>query len=188
MLAIRPKVIEPVFSLYARPLHPEFFDPVARRTLCRNFYEATVAITNVGHVLIWTDGQRTLTEVMAPVHHELPRQTVFRDPILGERQEAVSLENGLSYRSNFRLEPVEPETLFLLDRECSRDIERDGLVHRFGGNGRVALGAVSYVRLESRLKRLYVRSVHTFPDDSALVRTETVIELTDVTEPPNGYE
>ncbi len=177
MLAIRPKILEPVFTLYSRPVHPEFFGVVAERSLVRNRYEVSVAITNVGHVLVWTDGRRTLTEIVSSVHHELPCAPLFRDPVHGVHEQSATIDTSLVYRTSFRFESVEPETLFLLDKEFSREEGREGLVHRFGQNGRIALGAVSYVRLESRAGRLFVQAVHTFPDDLAFVRTESLIAL-----------
>lgn len=177
MLAIRPRIVEPVFTLYSRPLHPEFFEVVAQRSLCRTRYEVTVAITHVGHVLSWTDGCRTLTEVTTSLHHELPRLPLLREAIHGPHEETLRFGETLSYRTSYRLETLEPETFYLFDKEFCRDELSEGLVHRFGQNGRVALGAVSYIRMESREKRLFVQAVHTFPDDLAFLRTESTFAL-----------
>ncbi len=41
----------------------------------------------------------------------------------------------------------------------------------------MALGALSYVHVESRNRRLMVQAFHTFPDDCAIVKSESVFQL-----------
>ena len=52
-----------------------------------------------------------------------------------------------------------------------------GMLHRFDASGRMALGALSYINIESRARRLLVQAFHTFPDDCAIVKTNSVFQL-----------
>lgn len=177
MLFVRPKIVEPIFSLYARPLHPELFQVAASATIMRSRYEVRLMITNAGHVLWWTDGERTLTEVIAPAHCDLPGRFLFRRPLLGTGKECAEIDDSLRYRAHYRLEEVEPEMLAMIDRETRRPMEHEGLIYRFGGSGRVCFGAVSFIGTQSRQERLFVQAVHTFPDDLAILRCETTIMM-----------
>ncbi|RMF86875.1 MAG: DUF2617 domain-containing protein, partial [Planctomycetota bacterium] len=52
-----------------------------------------------------------------------------------------------------------------------------GLYCEFGSSGRMPCGAVSFIYTETRSKHLLIQAFHTFPDDFALVKSETVIRL-----------
>ena len=54
---------------------------------------------------------------------------------------------------------------------------RDGLLHCFESSGRFGLGALSYINLESRDRSLKVQAFHTFPDDYAIVKSQSVFSL-----------
>jgi hypothetical protein len=77
---------------------------------------------------------------------------------------------------NFQLEPVEPEVFWTFQHELLRDGERQGLLHRFDSSGRMALGAISYINVETRNCSLLVQAFHTFPDDCAIVKSQSLFE------------
>ena len=47
----------------------------------------------------------------------------------------------------------------------------------FESSGRFGLGALSYINLESRDRSLKVQAFHTFPDDYAIVKSQSVFSL-----------
>jgi len=47
----------------------------------------------------------------------------------------------------------------------------------FGASGRLALGALSYVNVETRNRCMLVQAFHTFPDDCAIVKSQSLFEL-----------
>ena len=57
------------------------------------------------------------------------------------------------------------------------DGERQGLMHTFDSSGRMALGAISYIYPETRSRSLLIQAFHTFPDDCAIVKSQSVFEL-----------
>ena len=51
------------------------------------------------------------------------------------------------------------------------------LIQVFDSSGRIAIGGLSFIHIDSRLKSLRVQAIHTFPDDLALVKTESTFSL-----------
>lgn len=178
MLSVRPKVAELVFQLYGRALHPELFQVFSTRTIQRGGYTATVNITSAGHLVTWQYQGITLTEVAASAQHPLPQKRRLLSYLLkGSRNDEVQSRDGCRYRMNFQLEPVAPEVFWTYQQELSIDGVRQGMLHRFDSSGRMALGAVSYINVESRNRSLKIQAFHTFPDDYAIVKTQSVFEI-----------
>lgn len=178
MLTVRPRVTELVFQVYGRPLHPELFEIYQSRTIKRGDYEATVQITSAGHVVTWRHGGLTLTEVAASAQHPLPeRRRLISYRLKGQRKDRVECRGGASYQVNFQLEPVEPEVFWYFQEELAHDGQRQGMLHRFDSSGRMSLGALSYINVETRNRRLLVQAFHTFPDDHAIVKSQSMFQL-----------
>ena len=51
------------------------------------------------------------------------------------------------------------------------------MLHRFDASGRMALGALSYINIESRSRKLLIQAFHTFPDDYAIVKSQSIFQL-----------
>lgn len=178
MLTVRPKVAELVFQLFGRPLHPELFEVYESRTVKRGDYQAKIDITSAGHVVTWRYAGLTLTEVATSAHHPLPeRRRLLSYKLKGERSDGIECRGGVSYQVNFQLEPVEPEIFWTFQEELVRDGQRQGMLHKFDSSGRMALGAISYVNIETRSKTLLVQAFHTFPDDCAIVKSQSLIRI-----------
>lgn len=178
MLGVRPKVNELVFQLYGRSLHPELFEIHAQRSVERADYQATVAITSDGHLLTWRRAGLTLTEVAASGSQPLPqKRRLLSSRLAGERSDRVECRGGIRYETAFQLETVEPEVFWTFQQELCTDGGRQGILHRFDSSGRLALGAISWLNIESRTKSLFVQAFHTFPDDLAIVKSQSLFEL-----------
>jgi hypothetical protein len=178
VLTARPKIAELVFQLYGRPLHPELFQFYGERTLERGDYQAKIQITSAGHVVTWRYGGLTLTEVCASARHPLPaKRRLMSYSLKGSREDCVNCRGGIIYRVSFQLEPVTPEVFWTVQQELAADGERKGLLHRFDASGRMALGALSYINVETRSRHLLVQAFHTFPDDYAIVKSQSLFEL-----------
>ena len=178
MLTTRPKVAELVFQLYGRALHPELFEVYRSRTIQRGNYEAKVDITSAGHVVRCRCAGLTLTEVAASAHHPLPeRRRLLRARLRGQRNERIECRGGISYQVSFQLEPTDPEVFWTFQQELAEDGERQGMLHRFDSSGRMVLGALSYINVESRDRSLLVQAFHTFPDDYAIVQSQSLFKV-----------
>ncbi len=178
MLTVRPKVAELVFQVYGRPLHPELFEVFQTRTVQRGEYWAKIDITSAGHVVTWRYAGLTLTEVATSAQHPLPeRRRLLSYRLKEQRSDRVECRGGVSYQVSFQLEQAEPDVFWTFQEELSRDGERQGLFHKFDASGRIALGAISYINVESRNRSFLVQAFHTFPDDHAIVKSQSLFQI-----------
>ena len=177
MLSARPKVTDLVFQLYGRVLHPELFEIHATRSIERGGYSASVSITSAGHVICWRKDGLVLSEVATAATAPLPqKRRLFSYRLCGERSDRMECRGGACYQMCFQLETVAPELFWTFQQELCTDGGRSGLLHRFEAGSRMALGAVSWINLETRSKSLHVQAFHTFPDDLAIVKSQTLFE------------
>ncbi len=178
VLSVRPKVAELVFQLYGRSLHPELFEVYSSHTVDRGGYQATVSITSTGHIVTWRYDGLVLTEVCTSAHHPLPqKRRLLSYRLKGERSDRMECRGGAAYQVNFQLEPVEPEVFWTFQQELAFSGERQGMLHHFNSSGRMALGALSYINVETRNRSLLVQAFHTFPDDYAIVKSQSLYEV-----------
>jgi hypothetical protein len=180
VLSVRPKVAELAFHVFSRSLHPELYTVHRTRRIERSAYHAQVNITNCGHVITWnTTGQSpvTLCEIATSAHQPLPsRRCLISRSLKGSRTEKAECRSGVNYRTHFQLEPVAPDMFFIVQQQLSKQ-PTEGLLHTFQASGRMSLGALSYVNIETRQRSMLVQAIHTFPDDYAIVKVESLFSM-----------
>jgi len=177
VLSIRPKVAELVFQLYGRVLHPELFEICGSRTVERGGYTASVAITTAGHLVTLRKDGLTLSEVATSISQPLPqKRRLLSHRIAGERSDRLECRGGVTYQTCFQLETVEQEVFWTFQQELAEAGLKQGIVHRFESAGRLALGGLSWVNVESRARSLLVQAYHTFPDEFAIVKSQSLFE------------
>jgi len=175
VLSVRPKIAELVFQLYGRALHPELFEVYGSRDIERGDYSATVNITSAGHVVTWRHQGLTLTEVAAASNHPLPKKRrLMSYRLKGHCSDRIECRGGATYEMKFSLEPVDPDVFWTFQQELSLDSTHQGMLHQFNSSGRMALGALSYIHVESRDRSLLIQAFHTFPDDYAIVKIQSM--------------
>jgi hypothetical protein len=174
---LRPRVADLVFQLYGRPLHPEFFDILAVRKIQREDYELTVRITRTGHVITWENSQVCLTEVTAVADQPLPeRRLLLSYRIRGEHSETLTCAHGICYQTCFQVEVLPAEIFFHIHDEILADGDKRGLLYNFQPNHRLSLAPLGFVAAEARAGCLILSTFHTFPDEHAVVKTQSLIE------------
>jgi hypothetical protein len=177
VLSVRPKVGELVFQLYGRALHPELFDICATRSIDRGGYAASISITDSGHLVTWRRDGLTLTEVATSQRQPLPqRRRLLAHRIAGERSDRMECRGGAAYQTCFQLETVAQEVFWSFQQELAAEGARKGLLHRFESGSRLALGALSWINVETRPRSLLVQAFHTFPADLAIVKSQSLFE------------
>jgi hypothetical protein len=171
-------VTDLVFRLYGRSLHPELFRRHAVRHVERGEFRAEIAITESGHTVSWTSGNLTLVEVATSDRQPLPKKRrLLSYPIQGERSDSLECANGVCYETSFQLEKVRPDVFWTFQQELSADSISQGLFHRFATRGRLAVGAISWVNVETRTKSLLLQAFHTFPEEFAIVKSQSIFQL-----------
>jgi hypothetical protein len=175
---IRPKISELVFQLFGRPLHPELFEVFAARNICRDEYQATIQITDSSHTITWQSREICLTEVTSSVEHPLPqRRLLLLHPLRGERSDRVQCASGIVYQASFQVERLSAAVFWHVHEELAQEGARRGLLFQFRTSNRITLGPLSYINFEPCARSLSVQSFHTFPEDCAVVKTQSLFEL-----------
>jgi hypothetical protein len=174
---VRPPVAELVFCLFDRPIHPELVESLVARVVDRPSYRLTTRITPTGHVLDWACGGVRLTEVLATVDQELPtagRRLGHR--FGGGRGGRCEVAPGIRYQVSSQVEILPPETFAHLHDELLADGARKGLLYHGCPHNRLGFSPLGVVIVEALRSAFSVASFHTFPDELAVVKTQSLIE------------
>ena len=178
MPVVRPKIAELAFQVYGRTLHPELYDVLQTRTIERNGFQAKIDITSAGHVVTWRYEGQTLTEVASAANSPLPeKRRLMSHRLVGNLSDSICCRSGTRYHVDFQLESADPEVFWAVQQQLVSQENPKGMLHRFDASARVPMGAISYIHLETRESSLLVQACHTFPDDCAIVKSQSKFEL-----------
>ena len=168
-----------MFRLYDRPLHPEFFDLLAtKRVDCRG-YRVVVHITPTGHVLHWSHEDERITETMATADQLLPgRGQRLTHRFGGSRGGRCDVKPGLRSQVGTQVEVLPPEQFERVHEELCGEGERKGLLFLFRPENRLRLPPIGVVIVEALSRCLSIAAFHTFPNEFAVVKTQSLIERT----------
>jgi hypothetical protein len=174
---LRPRVADLVFQVYGRPLHPELFEILAMRKVQREDYELTLRITRTGHVITWENRSLHLTEVAAAQDQTLPEsRCLLNYRLRNEHTATLPCSQGVNYQVSFQVEVLAPEIYLHVHDEILADGGKRGFLHNFHAHNRLALAPLGFVAVETRAGCLFVSTFHTFPDEYAVVKSQTLIE------------
>jgi len=176
--AARPDVESLVFRLFCRTVHPELLQAFAQGTVRQEFYTASLVICDAGHMVAFHHNGQTLCEVMTSADKPLPhnRQVIGRR-LRGHRNDSVEHDGGILYHVSFQVEQLEPEVFVHCHEELLVDSTRCRLSHSFSPTSRLSPAPLSFIRTEERPHSLLVHTFHTFPDNRAVVKTQSLFEV-----------
>jgi hypothetical protein len=178
------RITDLAFQVFGRTLHPDWFTVRELRRVAQNGWEADVRIIDGGHAVLFRAGESRVAEVLSGAPTELPvGGLMFQSPIRQERSTSLKPSPTLSYQTCFEAEKVDPEVFEHLCQEMSLDTTRGRLFHRFATGNRLAPAPISHIQIDARVSGLSVYSFHTFPDERAIVRTQSLFELRNVLPP-----
>lgn len=176
--AARPKVSELMFHVYERSVHPELFQVYKEQDIWCDTFWAQIQICEAGHTVSFRTARQTVTEVITSADHGLPRQNQrLSKKLRGSRDESLRFGRHLKYHVGFHIELLEPEVFANLHQEMLLDTERVDLSHRFSSGNRLARESLSVIRTDAERNGLLIHAVHTFPECSAVVRSQSLFEL-----------
>ena len=186
----RPPVNQLVFQLFDRTVHPEFFDTLAHRRVCRDGYTLTVRMTPTGHVIEWICGNVCILEVTATATQELPyRGRLLTHPFQGERRGRCAI-GGVRYEVSLQAEVLTPEVFRHVHAELQADSARPGVLFHCRPHTREGLAPLGLVCVQPLPTGLNISSFHTYPDEFAVIKTQSLIEpppgMPPTKEPPKG--
>src|SRR5262245_9416619 len=176
----KSRVADLAFQVFARALHPDWFLTRAHRRVGREGWQADARIVEGGHVLHWACGPIRLTEILGDSRALLPeRGLLLPSPVKQERSTSLRPGEPLEYHACFEAERLDREVFYHVCDELALDgaSAKGGLFHRFAPGNRLAPPAVSRIHIEARARGLTVHTFHTFPDECAIVRTQSLFEV-----------
>lgn len=176
----RPNTDEMVFLVFDRSVHPELFAPVATREIKARDFEARASICAEGHVIEFFAGQFPLTEVMTSDTRSFPQHKRVCDrKIIGQRDHQMDTDFGVGYHGCYQLEKLRPEIFMNVHEEYLQDCESpSALGHCFTSPNRFSPSPLSVIQITESANALLVHSYHTFPDHCAVIKSQSLFELT----------
>ncbi len=175
---VRPKVAQLTFQLLSRSVHPELFHIHKTQRIDRESFNACIDITSDGHVIRWTSGKTTLTEIASSQLQMVPQgRHVFAVPLRDTGKDELLIHEGLKYAYEYELQRIPQKMFWMIQDQLKEAGERHELLYVFNSSGRIDIGGLSFLSVDTRLRSLHVRAIHTFPDDLALVKTESTFSL-----------
>ena len=174
----RARVADLAFQVFGRALHPDWFAVRAHRRVARGAWEADVRIIDGGHAIIWRSGLVVLSEILAGPATPLPEPgLLLHSPLRRDRTASLHPGPGTEYQTCFDAERNDPEVFRYLSDELTLDACPGDLFHRFAPRDRLSPAPVSRIHLDVRVSGLSVQTFHSFPDERAIVRTQSLFEV-----------
>jgi hypothetical protein len=175
---VRPDVSDLVIRTYGRALHPELFDRHSGLTLTNAELRLEVRLNASGHVLMVQMGDQSMTEVIVDHHEALPERSRLVDCRLrGCRTETAELKTGLRYDMSCQLERLHLDIFLRMNEELEQDCDKADLSVHFPTINRFLPGPLSLIRADVRRDSILVYAFHTFPEHSAIVKTQSLFEV-----------
>lgn len=176
--AARPDVASLMFRLFCRSVHPELLDVYARLAIRHDLYTVELAICDAGHLVAFHHNGQTVCEVMSSAETPLPhnRQVIGRR-VRGHRNESLEHDGGILYHVSYQVEQLDAEVFQHCHEEMLGDSARARLAHNFAPTSRLSPSPLSYIQTEERPHSLLVHAFHTFPDNRAVVKTQSLFEV-----------
>lgn len=174
----RLRIADLTFQVFRRPMHPDWFMTRAFRRVELRGWAADLRIIEGGHAVLFRSGSVCLSEVLSGPETVLPEPgLLFHCHLRRERSAHLRPGGLIEYQSCLDVERTDPEVFRHLCEEMTLDAARDGLFHRFRSANRLAPPPISHLHVDARASTLAIHSFHTFPDECAIVRAQSLIEL-----------
>jgi len=178
VLTVRPKISELAFRVFGRSLHPELFETYLTRTINREQYRLKIDITSSGHLLTWQRDGVVFTEVACSSLQPLPSgHQLYGGSVGRPNQQNITYQKSLDYQCRFQLDPAKPQTFSMIQNELLKSFPCEGMLFQFQSSGRMEMGAISYVNIQSRQNTVHVRAFHTFPDAYVVMKSDSVFNI-----------
>lgn len=180
---IRPNVSDLVLRTFDRALHPELFEFHRGLTLSSSQMKLDIQLCASGHVLLLHSVAGSLTEVLIDHRASLPhRRRIVDYRLRGCRTESTELDAGLRYDMSCQVENLHLDIFLRMNEELEQDCRCADLYARLPSVNRFLPGPLSVIRTEIGRGNMLVYAFHTFPEHSAIVKTQSLFQLADDSE------
>lgn len=165
--------------LYQRTLHPELFKILRTDKVSRRTYEADIWLIDGGHIVAFTAGKNTLTEVIVTNGEQHPDRGLIQTiPCRGEKyHEMVAPGGNIKYMISTQEEQL-TQTLYDATRhEISTYASKRELMTAEGNLANDGGGYLSVLDIERRSHELLVQSFHLFDENQMVIKTQAILEV-----------
>jgi len=174
---IRPDVADMTLRTFERSVHPELFESSQQCVLNFGGNRAKLRLGRTGHSLEFQRGGTIITEVAATKHEDFPQhRRVVERRLIGYRTHMVDLES-VRYHCSYQLEHVPLDVYLQLHREFEVDALNATLALTICGTTPQSPDCISLLKCDILPEGLVVHAFHTFPDNAAVLRTQTLFEV-----------
>jgi hypothetical protein len=174
----RSRVGDVALQVFNRACHPDWFATRTFRRVEQLAWEADLRIIEGGHAIIFRSGSIRLTELLSGPETAMPeRGRLYHSLVRHERSALLRPGGSIEYQSCFEVDHVEMEIFRNLCEEAALDAPKAGLFHSFRTYNRLAPAPLSLIQITPRAYDLSIQSFHTFPDECAIVRTQSLFEV-----------
>ena len=175
----RPDAADMLLRTFERSVHPELFESSGQCTVNFSGNKVHLRLGRTGHVLEFRSDDATVTEVAATKHEEFPlnRRIVDRR-LIGYKTHMIDLAR-VRYHCSYQLEHVPLDVYLQLHREFEMDARKATLALTFPGSSPQSPECISMLKCDVLQEGVVVHAFHTFPDNAAVLRTQTLFEVLD---------
>lgn len=164
--------------LFQRTLHPEFFKIIQQQSVTRRAYDADIWLVDGGHVVSFSAGKNTLSEVIVSGQEGLnDRGIVQTIPCRGERYHEMVSGGNIKYMISTQEEQL-TQTLYEATRhEIISYANKRELMYYDAPATADAPSCLSVLDVECRSHELLVQSFHLFDENCTVIKTQGIFEV-----------
>lgn len=174
---VRPDVTDMVLRVFERSVHPELIETLCQTTIPVGRNQAMLRISRYGHAIEFRTNNRMVTEIATSKFAPLPAQGRIVDRrLIGYRTHMFD-SPGLRYHCSYQLESLPAEVYLQVHREMQLDARKAILKATLPGSSPSSPDCLSYLMSDLIPEGLVVHSFHTYPDNGAVLRIQTLFEV-----------
>jgi hypothetical protein len=173
------KVSDNRLILLRQALHADWFNGrVHRRLNIFDGWHADIWIHDAGHAVIFSNKTVSMTEIMTGMSQEMPQDRIIwqRTP-LDEELATIQPGGRLEYQINYELEVAEPSIFRFISQEMLLKPTPHSICWQSDGHHRLQESPIIRVNFDPGPGYLSIQSFHTFPNESAILRTQSLFEI-----------
>jgi hypothetical protein len=165
--------------LYQRTLHPELFPILATDKVVRKAYEADIWLVEGGHVVSFTAGKNSLTEVILTRGEALTDRGLIQSiPCRGEKYHEMTAPGGnIKYMISTQEEQLTQTLYDATKNEISQYAMKRDLMSAETPPSQDYGASLSVLDIERRSHELLVQSFHLFDDNLMVIKTQGIFEV-----------
>ncbi len=165
--------------LYQRALHPELFKILGSEQVVRRAYESDIWLVEGGHVVSFTAGKNTLTEVVV-FNNEMAlndRNLIQSIPCRGEKYHEMTHAGNIKYMISTQEEQLTQTLYDATKHEIATYAAKRELMSADIPATQDTGAALSVLDIERRSHELLVQSFHLFDENQMVIKTQAIFEV-----------